>query len=422
MPKNQIIAMILAGGQGSRLGVLTKNLAKPAVPFGSRYRIVDFTLSNCSNSGIETVGVLTQYQPLDLNTYIGNGQPWDLDRLYGGAFILPPYQKSRGSDWYKGTANAIYQNTQFVDNYEPKYVLILSGDHIYKMNYANMLKSHIDSNADATIAVIEVPWQEASRFGIMNTNKESYITEFVEKPQDPKSNLASMGVYIFTWKTLKNKLEEDEAEPSSSHDFGKDIIPSLLKDRRKLLAYHFSGYWKDVGTIESLWEANMDILDKPEDINLTDSSWRIYSRNPVKPAHYIGKGATVHNSCLTDGCVVEGCVEHSVIFNSVVVEKGAFVKDSILMPGSIIRKGAYLNKVIAGPEVVVGKNSKIGFSCFGESPYINTKICTNDITVIERGVTIKDNVEIPCNSMVENRDDIPESKSVIDNSSERKES
>ncbi|MFA6736744.1 MAG: glucose-1-phosphate adenylyltransferase, partial [Saccharofermentanales bacterium] len=369
MPKNQIIAMILAGGQGSRLGVLTKNLAKPAVPFGSRYRIVDFTLSNCSNSGIETVGVLTQYQPLDLNTYIGNGQPWDLDRLYGGAFILPPYQKSRGSDWYKGTANAIYQNTQFVDNYEPKYVLILSGDHIYKMNYANMLKSHIDSNADATIAVIEVPWQEASRFGIMNTNKESYITEFDEKPQDPKSNLASMGVYIFTWKTLKKKLEEDEAEPSSSHDFGKDIIPSLLKDRRKLLAYHFSGYWKDVGTIESLWEANMDILDKPEDINLTDSSWRIYSRNPVKPAHYIGKGATVHNSCLTDGCVVEGCVEHSVIFNSVVVEKGAFVKDSILMPGSIIRKGAYLNKVIAGPEVVVGKNAKIGFTCFGESPY-----------------------------------------------------
>ncbi len=413
MPKNQIMAMILAGGQGSRLGVLTKNLAKPAVPFGSRYRIVDFTLSNCSNSGIETVGVLTQYQPLDLNTYIGNGQPWDLDRLYGGAYILPPYQKSRGSDWYKGTANAIYQNAQFIDNYEPRYVLILSGDHIYKMNYAEMLKAHIDRGADATIAVIEVPWEEAPRFGIMNTSPDSWITKFDEKPASPKSNLASMGVYIFSWELLRKKLDEDEASLSSSHDFGKDIIPLLLKDKRKLLAYHFSGYWKDVGTVESLWEANMDLLDRPEDISLNDSSWRIYSRNPVKPAHYIAKGAVVHNSCLTDGCVVEGSVEHSVIFNSVIIEKGAVVRDSILMPGCVVRSGAYVNKTIAGPEVVIGKKAKIGFTCFGNSPYLNTRICTNDITVIERKVTIKDGAEIPCNSMVEVRDDIPDDISVI---------
>ncbi|MHB8962787.1 MAG: glucose-1-phosphate adenylyltransferase [Saccharofermentanales bacterium] len=413
MAKNQMIAMILAGGQGSRLGVLTKNLAKPAVPFGSRYRIVDFTLSNCSNSGIETVGVLTQYQPLDLNTYIGNGQPWDLDRIYGGAYILPPYQKSSGSDWYKGTANAIYQNTRFIDNYDPTYVLILSGDHIYKMNYAAMLKAHIDAGADATIAVIEVPWAEASRFGIMNTDISGVVTEFDEKPKKPKSNLASMGVYIFTWSMLKKKLAEDEAMSSSSHDFGKDIIPDMLDKGMKLLAHRFSGYWKDVGTIESLWEANMDLLDRPEDINLIDSSWRIYSRNPVKPAHFIAKGAVVHSSCLTDGCVVEGTVEHSVLFNSVLVEKGALVKNSILMPGCIVRSGAYVNKTIVGAGTVIGHNAKIGYTCLGSSPYLNTHICTNDISVVESGVIIKDGVEIPCNCMIEIDDTIPQSQSVI---------
>lgn len=413
MTKNQMIAMILAGGQGSRLGVLTKNLAKPAVPFGSRYRIVDFTLSNCSNSGIETVGVLTQYQPLDLNTYIGNGQPWDLDRIYGGAYILPPYQKSSGSDWYKGTANAIFQNTRFIDNYEPTYVLILSGDHIYKMNYALMLKAHIDAAADATIAVIEVPWLEASRFGIMNTDDNSLITEFDEKPKKPKSNLASMGVYIFTWSTLKKLLAEDEDMHSSSHDFGKDIIPEMLQSGMKLLAHRFSGYWKDVGTIESLWEANMDLLDRPEDINLIDSSWRIYSRNPVKPPHFIAKGAVVHSSCLTDGCVVEGIVEHSVLFNSVRIEKGATVKDSILMPGCIIREGAYVNKTIVGAGTIIGRNAKLGYTCLGNSPYLNTHICSNDISVVESGIIIKDGVEIPCNSMIENDDKIPEAQSVI---------
>lgn len=414
MAKNQMIGMILAGGQGSRLGVLTKHLAKPAVPFGSRYRIVDFTLSNCSNSGIETVGVLTQYKPLALNTYIGNGQPWDLDRIYGGAFILPPYQKSSKSDWYKGTANAIYQNTEFVDNYDPKYVVILSGDHIYKMNYSKMLKAHIDAKADATIAVIEVPWDEAPRFGIMNTDKDSFITEFDEKPKKPKSNLASMGVYIFSWDVLKQKLEEDEQNDDSSHDFGKDIIPAYLNEKRKMLAYHFSGYWKDVGTIESLWEANMDILDRPREINLMDSSWRIYSRNPVKPPHYIAKGAIVHNSCLTDGCVIEGEVQHSVIFNSVVVEKGAVVKDSVLMPGVVVKSGAYINKAIIGTETTVSKNVKIGYAAIGDSPYINTSICSNNITVVERGLVLKEDAIIPCNSMVEVLDDISQDLSVIE--------
>lgn len=414
MAKNEMIAMILAGGQGSRLGVLTKHLAKPAVPFGSRYRIVDFTLSNCSNSGIETVGVLTQYQPLALNTYIGNGQPWDLDRIYGGAFILPPYQKSDKSDWYKGTANAIYQNTEFIDNYDPKYVVILSGDHIYKMNYARMLRAHIDAKADATIAVIEVPWSETSRFGIMNTDESSIITEFEEKPTKAKSNLASMGVYIFTWEVLKKKLEEDENNPKSSHDFGKDIIPDMLEEKRKMLAYHFSGYWKDVGTIESLWEANMDILDRPEEINLMDASWRIYSRNPVKPAHYIAKGAIVHNSCLTDGCVIEGEVLHSVIFNSVIVEKGAVVKDSVLMPGVIVKAGAYVNKAIVGAETTISKKVRIGYSAIDKSPYIDTKICSYDICVIERGLVLKEGSNIPCNCMVEMRDDISPEQSVIE--------
>lgn len=414
MIKNEMIAMILAGGQGSRLGVLTKHLAKPAVPFGSRYRIVDFTLSNCSNSGIETVGVLTQYQPLALNTYIGNGQPWDLDRNYGGTYILPPYQKSDKSDWYKGTANAIYQNTEFIDNYSPKYVVILSGDHIYKMNYSTMLNAHIEAKADATIAVIEVPWAETSRFGIMNTDESSFITEFEEKPKNAKSNLASMGVYIFTWDILKKKLEEDEQDPKSTHDFGKDIIPNLLEEKKTVLAYHFNGYWKDVGTIESLWEANMDILDRPQEINLMDASWRIYSRNPIKPAHYIAKGAVVHNSCLTDGCVIEGEVLHSVIFNSVIVEKGAVVKDSVLMPGVIIKAGAYVNKTIVGTETTISKNAQIGYSAIIKSPYIDSKICSNEICVIERGLVLKEGVDIPCNSMVEIRDDISKEQCVIE--------
>jgi glucose-1-phosphate adenylyltransferase len=340
--------MILAGGQGSRLGTLTKYLAKPAVPFGSRYRIIDFPLSNCINSDIETVGVLTQYQPLALNTYIGNGHPWDLDRNKGGAFILPPYQSSARSDWYKGTANAIYQNCEFIDNYDPKHVVILSGDHIYKMNYAKMIMAHIRENADATIAVFEVPWEEASRFGIMNTDANNIITEFEEKPKQPKSNRASMGVYVFKWDILRRMLIEDEARPDSSHDFGKNIIPNMLSENQKLLAYRVSGYWKDVGTIDSLWEANMDLLDQPEEINLMDRSWIIYSRNPVKPAHYIAKGARVINSALTDGCIIYGTIEHSVLSDSVVVEKGAIVRDSILMPGVTIQAGPWLTNVLSG--------------------------------------------------------------------------
>ncbi len=401
MARQEVVAMILAGGQGSRLGALTKHIAKPAVPFGSRYRIIDFPLSNCTNSGIETVGVLTQYQPLALNTYIGNGHSWDLDRNNGGAYILPPYQSSARSDWYKGTANAIYQNIEFIENYDPNYVLILSGDHIYKMNYANMLRSHIKEGAEATIAVFEVPWEEASRFGLMNADETGRVIEFEEKPKNPKSNLASMGVYIFNWKSLRQKLMEDEADPKSSHDFGKNIIPSMLDDGMKLQAYRFCGYWKDVGTITSLWESNMDILDRPEEINFMDRSWRIYSRNPIKPAHYISKGAKIINSALTDGCNIYGTVEHSVLSNSVTVEKGAIVKDSILMPGVTIRSGAYVNKCIVGFETIIGKNVRVGADVDAESKYVNKKLCEGGITVFERGLCIREGVQIPGNCMIE---------------------
>ena len=296
MAKQNVVAMLLAGGQGSRLGVLTRNIAKPAVPFGSRYRIIDFPLSNCTNSGIETVGVLTQYQPLVLNAYMGNGHPWDLDRNTGGLSILPPYQSMSKSDWYKGTANAIYQNIHFIDRYHPKYVLILSGDHIYKMDYLKMLTHHIEKKADATIAVFEVPLEEASRFGIMNTDKTGKILEFEEKPAAPKNNLASMGVYIFNWEVLRKSLIEDENNKDSANDFGKNIIPSLLQEGKSLYAYTFQGYWKDVGTILSLWEANMDIVDTPEALNLSDRNWRIYCRNAARPPHYIADGAVVEKA------------------------------------------------------------------------------------------------------------------------------
>ena len=339
MARQEVIAMILAGGQGSRLGTLTKYLAKPAVPFGSRYRIIDFPLSNCINSGIETVGVLTQYQPLALNTYIGNGHPWDLDRNNGGAYILPPYQSSARSDWYKGTANAIYQNCEFIDSYDPKHVVILSGDHIYKMNYAKMILSHIRENADATIAVFEVPWEEASRFGIMNTDANNVVVEFDEKPKQPKSNLASMGVYVFKWDTLRRMLVEDEARSDSSHDFGKNIIPNMLKDHQRLFAYEFEGYWKDVGTIESLWEANMDLLNMPMPIDLYDKKWRIYGRNPGVAPHYIAAGAVAKSSLITEGCEVYGRVEHSVLFAGVTVMEGASVTDSVVMPNAVIERG-----------------------------------------------------------------------------------
>lgn len=358
--KKECIAMLLAGGQGSRLYTLTKNQAKPAVPFGGKYRIIDFPLSNCVNSGIDTVGVLTQYQPLELNEYIGSGQPWDLDRLNGGVFVLPPYQKSSGSDWYKGTANAIYQNIQFIERYDPEYVVILSGDHIYKMDYSKMLKSHKKNDADCTIAVLEVEMEEASRFGILNTNEDDSIYEFEEKPENPKSNLASMGIYIFTWAKLKQYLELDEANPSSGKDFGKNVLPAMLEAGERMFAYRFEGYWKDVGTIDSLWEANMDLLNPNVPLDLYDPAWKIYSRNPVKPPHFVAKGAVLQNSIVTEGCHIEGTVDFSVLFAGAKVEDGAVVRDSIIMPGAVVKRGAVVEYSIVAENAVIGEGAKVG--------------------------------------------------------------
>ena len=360
MRKKTCIAMLLAGGQGSRLGILTKNVAKPAVPYGGKYRIIDFPLSNCTNSGIDTVGVLTQYQPLELNAYIGSGAPWDLDLSNGGVFVLPPYQKGKVGEWYRGTANAIYQNMAFIEQYNPDYVLILSGDHIYKMDYNAMLNFHIRHGADATIAVREVPWEEASRFGIMNTDGDDNIVEFEEKPKNPKSNKASMGVYIFTWEKLRKYLTADEADKKSSNDFGKNIIPAMLNDKQVMCAYNFDGYWKDVGTIESLWEANMDLLSTPMPIDLHDKKWRIYARNPGMAPHYIAKGASVQDSLITEGCEVYGNVKHSVLFAGVVIEEGACVQDSVIMPGSVIKRGAVVRRAIVSENAVVGAGSFVG--------------------------------------------------------------
>lgn len=360
MRKKEVVAMILAGGQGSRLGILTKNIAKPAVPFGGKYRIIDFPLSNCSNSGIYTVGVLTQYKPLDLNAHIGIGDPWDLDRRDGGVSILPPYQEEKGGDWYKGTANAIYQNIQFVDRYDPEYVLILSGDHIYKMDYYKMLDFHKENHADATIAVIDVPLEEASRFGIMNTRADNSIYEFEEKPKEPKSTNASMGIYIFNWSILKRYLREDEKDINSSNDFGKNIIPNMLRGGRKLMAYPFEGYWKDVGTIESLWEANMDLLKRDNDLNLYDSEWKIYSQNQVRPAHYIGEEARIINSLIVEGCIIHGKVENSVLSQGVYVGKNTVIRDSVIMPNVQIGDNVKIEKVIVGNNAIINHNCNIG--------------------------------------------------------------
>ena len=401
MPKQEMIAMILAGGQGSRLGVLTEHIAKPAVPYGGKYRIIDFSLSNCTNSGVETVGVLTQYSPLELNSYIGNGYSWDLDRNIGGLSILSPYQTMSGSDWYKGTANAIFQNITFIDQYDPDYVLILSGDHIYKMDYRKMLKAHIESEAKATIAVREVPWKEASRFGIMNTDENMLVTEFEEKPAEPKSNLASMGVYIFSWKELRHYLIEDEHDLSSNNDFGKNIIPKMLNNNEKLLAYTFDGYWKDVGTIQSLWESNMDIIDRPKDVDFSDAMWRIYCRNTLQPSHFIGEKASLSDVVLTDGDESYGNVKHSIISGGVIVEEGAEVSDSILMPGCVIKKGAKLKKCIVGIDTIIGENVQAGpFVKDGIETSVNTKYCSDGITVFGSGLVIADNVKIVANSMI----------------------
>lgn len=360
MLKKEIVAMILAGGQGSRLGILTKRLAKPAVPFGGRYRIIDFTLSNCSNSGIDTVGVLTQYKPLVLNSHIGIGSPWDLDRRDGGVYILPPYQEETGGNWYKGTADAIFQNFSFVDNYNPEYVLVLSGDHIYKMNYDNMLKHHKEKNADATIAVIDVPLEEASRFGIMNTNEDGSIYEFEEKPKNPKSTKASMGIYIFNWKLLRRFLKEDQSNKESSNDFGKNIIPKMLEQGMKMQSYAFQGYWKDVGTIESLWESNMDLLREDNELNMYDKNWRIYSENHVRPAQYIGPNAEVRNSLSVDGCEIYGEVNNSVLFSGAIIGKNSKIINSVIMPDTKIGDNVIINKAIIGSNVVVRRDCIIG--------------------------------------------------------------
>ncbi|MFK7691146.1 glucose-1-phosphate adenylyltransferase [Paenibacillus sp. HJGM_3] len=360
MQRKHCVAMLLAGGEGRRLGALTRDLAKPAVPFGGKYRIIDFTLSNCTNSGIDTVGVLTQYQPLALHSHLGIGSPWDLDRKSGGVTVLPPYVKQRGGDWYKGTANAIYQNIGFIEQHDPDYVLVISGDHIYKMDYDKLLTFHREKGADATIAVIEVKWEEASRFGIMNTDSDRRITEFEEKPKQPKSNLASMGVYMFTWPVLKRYLQEDEANPGSSNDFGKDLIPAMLNAGQAMYAYPFEGYWKDVGTIESLWEASMDLLEANPRLNLNDRSWRIYSVNPNQPPHYIARTAKVQTSLVNEGCVVYGEVDRSVLFYGVHVGEGSQISDSVIMPNVKIGRGVVIRKAIIGEGCVIEDGSVVG--------------------------------------------------------------
>ncbi|WP_123040959.1 glucose-1-phosphate adenylyltransferase [Cohnella candidum] len=360
MRRNECIAMLLAGGEGRRLGVLTKDLAKPAVFFGGKYRIIDFTLSNCVHSGIETVGVLTQYQPLVLNQYLGIGTPWGLDRRDGGMHVLPPFVRSKGGTWYKGTANAIYQNIGFIERYDPEYVLIISGDHIYKMDYDLMLEAHKRNRADATIAVITVPWADASRFGILSVDEEGRVTEFAEKPKKPASNLASMGVYIFSWPVLRDALIRDEAEKGSSNDFGKDIIPTMLREQARLFSYRFDGYWKDVGTIESLWEANMDLLADEPDLRLNDRSWRIFSVNPNQPAQYVAPEAKVNSSLINEGCQVSGEVNRSVLFHGVTVKEGSLVEDSVIMPGATIGAGARVIRAIVGERAVVGDGCQVG--------------------------------------------------------------
>ncbi len=380
--KKECIAMLLAGGQGSRLYDLTKKTAKPAVSFGGKYRIIDFPLSNCINSGIDTVGVLTQYQPLALNEYIGNGEPWDLDRTRGGLSVLPPYQGQNGSDWYKGTANAIYQNIEFINQYDPSNVLILSGDHIYRMDYSLMLRQHIKTDAACTVATITVPIEEASRFGICNTRSDGSIYEFEEKPKEPKNNQASMGIYIFKTKTLIDYLRIDEADETSANDFGKNVIPNLLHNGEKLFAYQFDGYWRDVGTIASLWESNMDLIAENPPMNLSDKSFRIYSRNTARPPQFIGSDATVENSMISEGCRIYGKVENSILSGGVVVEAGAEVYDSVIMEDVKIMSGARVYTSIVDADATISVGCTVGKAGADK----------NDITVIAKGTVVNTNV------------------------------
>ena len=394
LKNKKCVAMLLAGGQGSRLGVLTSKIAKPAVPYGGKYRIIDFPLSNCANSGIDTVGILTQYKPLELNDYIGSGKPWDLDRTGGGVHILPPYQSQDGGDWYKGTANAIYQNLEFIERYNPEYVLILSGDHIYKMDYSKMIKAHEKTGAACTIAVLEVSLEEATRFGIMNTDENDTIYEFEEKPANPKSNLASMGIYVFNWEKLRKYLTEDEQNPNSSNDFGKDVIPAMLSNGELMKVYRFNDYWKDVGTVNSLWDANLDLLNPKLDLNLSDKNWRIYSRNSGMPPQYVAENADVENSLVTDGCEIYGKLDYSVLFENVIVEDGASVEYSLIMPGAVIKKGAKVRYSIIAENVVVGENADIG----GDPAVIGAE--NWGITVVGANLTVGKNASISADKMV----------------------
>ena len=403
--KKECIAMLLAGGQGRRLGILTHNIAKPAVPFGGKYRIIDFPLSNCVNSGIDTVGVLTQYQPLELNDYIGNGQPWDLDRADGGVHVLSPYQQIKGTEWYKGTANAIYQNINFIDRYSPEYVAILSGDHIYKMDYAKMLDFHKKNDAACTIAMLEVPWDEASRFGLMFTDPDGRITAFEEKPKNPKSNKASMGVYIFTWSKLRKYLIADEEDPSSSNDFGKNVIPAMHTAGERLYAYPFDGYWKDVGTIDSLWEANLDMLNPKANLDLGDKTWRIYAKNTAQPPQYIADTAKVENSMVSAGCEIGGEVDYSVLFSNVTIEEGATVKYSIVMPGAVVKSGAVVQYAMLAENVTVESGAYIG-----ECPEKTENLDAWGVAVIGGGVTVGKNAKVAPKIMCDN--DVAEGESV----------
>ena len=396
--KKECIAMLLAGGQGSRLYVLTGDMAKPAVPFGGKYRIIDFPLSNCVNSGIDTVGVLTQYRPLELNSYLGNGQPWDLDRSDGGVHILPPYlgEGEKGS-WYKGTANAIYQNIGFLDLYDPEYVVVLSGDHIYKMDYSEMVDFHKKSEAACTISVLEVTMEEAKRFGILNVESDDKVYEFEEKPPQPKSNLASMGIYVFTWSKLRKYLIDDEADPNSSNDFGKNIIPNMLGAGEKLMAYRFAGYWKDVGTIDSLWDANMDLLaGSSSGLDMYDDSWPIYARTPIKPPHCTGPDAVITHSMVTGGSTVDGTVANSVLFNSVTVEKGADIQYSILMPGAKVKQGAKVYYSIVAEGATVEAGATVGAAPDGGDNW--------GIAVVASGVTVGENAVVSPKAMI--REDV----------------
>ena len=382
--------MLLAGGQGSRLYLLTERLAKPAVPFGGKYRIIDFPISNCINSGIDTVGVLTQYQPLALNEYIGNGQPWDLDRVYGGVMMLPPYQGLKRADWYKGTANAIYQNMQFIEKYDPEYVLILSGDHIYRMDYAKMIKEHKRNKADCTIAVIDVPLAEASRFGIMSAREDMSIYDFEEKPKVPKSTMASMGVYVFSKEKLFSYLIADEQDENSDKDFGKNVIPAMLKAGERMFAYRFEGYWKDVGTVSSLWEANMDLLGDNPQLDLNDGSWKIYSRSNAYPPHYAGESAVIKNSQITEGCEIYGTVINSVIGGGVTVARGATVKDSVLFDNITVSEGASVYYSMVDSGTVVGKNSTVG----------KDKDEGGKLTLVGSGLNIADGISVPDGELI----------------------